>query len=276
MSSVAVLTGAAGGMGLATARRLAGRGPLVLADLFAEPLEALAQELRAGGAEVETQVCDVADPGSVRELVQGARSRGPIGRVAHLAGISWQGGDWESVIRVDLLGTAYVARELLEVAEPGTVLVCIASIAGHRRRNDEAMSAILAEPLVPDFLDRIRPLVDAPGISPRACYEAAKLGVLILVRRQARAFGETGARIVSISPGVIDTPMAATAIQARPVVREGAERSPVGRLGRPEEIAAAVDFLSSPDASFITGTDLLVDGGITVDLRPEPAPARAL
>jgi NAD(P)-dependent dehydrogenase (short-subunit alcohol dehydrogenase family) len=268
---VTVVTGAAGGMGVATARRLAGQGPMLLADVVPAPLDALAGELRAGGAGVETQRCDVADPDSVRDLVERARGMGPIGRFAHLAGVSWQGGEWDLVLRIDLLGTAYIAREVLSVAGPGTALVCIASIAGHRRLGDDALTAVVEDPLAPDFFERVRPLVDGPGLTPRVCYEAAKLGVLILCRRQAHDFARKGARIVSISPGVIDTPMARASMEVRPVIAEGVERSPLGRLGRPEEIAAVVDFLSSPDASFITGTDLLVDGGITVDLQQAAA-----
>ena len=260
-------------MGIATARRLAGRGPLLLGDLVVEPLDALAEELHAGGAEVETQRCDVADPDSVRELVARARALGPVGAFAHLAGVSWQGGDWKVVLRIDLLGTAYVAREVLGVAGPETALVCIASIAGHRPVRDPALLPVLEEPLAPDFFERVRPFVDAPDLTPRAAYDAAKLGVRILCQRHAHDFGRRGARIVSISPGVIDTPMARASMEVRPVIEEGVKRSPVGRLGRPEEIAAAVDFLSSPDASFITGCDLLVDGGITVGLNPIAAHA---
>jgi len=260
MSIVSVITGAAGGIGAATARRLANRGPLLLADRFEEPLALLADQLRRDGARVATQFCDVADPASVRNLVARASSTGPIGGFAHLAGISSHSGDWESVVRVDLLGTAYVAREVLAAAGSETALVCAASMAGHRPVPD-ALLAILEEPLAANFMDRIRPFVDDP--EPRSAYAAAKRGVLMLCRRQARAFGQKGARIVSISPGFIDTLMTRRATELRPVIAEQIKGSTLHRIGRPEEVAAAVDFLSGPDASFITGCDLLVDGGVT-------------
>jgi NAD(P)-dependent dehydrogenase (short-subunit alcohol dehydrogenase family) len=123
-----------------------------------------------------------------------------------------------------------------------------------------AVSEVMREPLAPDLFERLERI---PGFSwdPNAAYMHSKLGIRQLVARSAVAWGKRGARVVSISPGIIDTAMAAVEYAANPVMHEISRLTPLGRDGRAEEIASAAEFLCSPAASYISGSDLLVDGG---------------
>ncbi len=260
---VSVVTGAGGAMGEACARRLASRGSLLLSDVDGDLLESVAAGLRSEGRDVETIVTDVADPDSVAALAARAGELGRLGAIAHIAGLSSQQADWRLILRVNLVGTALVTRALLPLAGIGTVCVCIASIAGHRPVPPE-VEQILAEPLAPGLLDALEPyLGEQPGGS---AYGFSKYGVRLLCRRQVLEWAGRRARIVSISPGVIDTRMGRLALEKNVGLPDRVARSPLRRIGSPDEIAAAVAFLSSREASFITGCDLLVDGGITAAL----------
>lgn len=272
---VLVITGAAGGMGRACARRLGTQGALLLTDVATGPLEESAQPLREEGLRVETLVCDVSDEASVRELAERARSLGPLRGIVHTAGISPTMASWQRIIDVDLVGTARLLQAFLPLAQPDTAVVCISSMAGHLAGMPLAASVpglhpMLDAPLHPDLLARLEPVVHAaPSDEARAgmAYGLAKYGVIRLCQHEATAWGARGARLVSLSPGIIRTPMGQQEFDRQPMMAVMVERTPLKRMGTPEEIATAVDFLLSPAASFITGCDLLVDGGVTGALR---------
>ncbi len=156
----------------------------------------------------------------------------------------------------------------LPLIKSGSAAVCFASIAGHMIPTaiDPGTDALLDRPLAPDFLDRLA------GVDPavlEAAYSWAKRGVIRLVGREAMPWGRLGARICSISPGTIDTPMGRQEAAAQPFMATMLEHTPVGREGRPEEIAEVVAFLLSPGASYVTGCDLIVDGGVVPTLTAE-------
>ncbi|HEY4887819.1 MAG TPA: SDR family oxidoreductase [Candidatus Dormibacteraeota bacterium] len=261
--TVQVVTGAGGGIGAACARRFATRGPLLIADISLAGLDQVTEELRFAGRAVEQIACDVSDPDSVQKLITRAIELGPIGGVAHTAGISSQDADADTILRVNLIGTAYMERALFQVAGPGTVLICTASMAAYRISREGQWPVELNDPLAPEFIERVRSLFSASDIPERGAYAASKAGVISLVRRRAHAWGRRGARIMSISPGVIDTRMSRVALTRRPIIQEEVESSPLGRLGQPDEVACVFEFLSSPNASFMTGADVIVDGGMT-------------
>lgn len=229
-----VVIGAASGMGAAVAERLAKLGSVVRADLR--------------GADV---VCDVTNDEQVRALVQ------PADALVITAGLSPTMGDGRRIFDVNLVGTARVVDAFARVMRPGGMIVCFASIAGHMASPDEATRAALEEPLHPDFFDRVS--TDDPGTA----YSLSKWGVLRLVRREAARLGQQGVRIVSISPGIIDTPMGQREATAQPVMAEMSAALPLQRDGQADEVAAVAAFLVSPEASYITGTDIAVDGGFT-------------
>jgi NAD(P)-dependent dehydrogenase (short-subunit alcohol dehydrogenase family) len=282
-TSVFVVTGGAGGMGRACARRLGKRGMLLLADIVEGPLEEAAQALRADGFSLETQTCDVSREDSVHALAERARNLGSLGGIAHTAGLSPSMANWQQIIEVDLVGTARLLQAFLPLAGPDTAVVCIASMAGHAAKKmlgpaQASVEALLREPLDPDLLSRLEPIITASP-SPRqqsdAAYALAKYGVILLCQDKAADWGQRGARLISLSPGIIQTAMGQQELEQQPLMHALIERTPLKRQGQPAEIASAVDFLLSTDASYITGCDLLVDGGTTgagaMNAAPPPA-----
>ncbi|MEV5647154.1 SDR family oxidoreductase [Nocardia sp. NPDC052254] len=270
MTTVAMITGAGRGMGLACAEVLADRADLlVLADRDEAGAAAAADRLRAAGARAEPFVVDVTDPAGVGELARHLAARGRLRWVAHAAGISPTMADWRTIVAVDLIGTAALLETLRPLAGPGAATVVFASMAPLLDPNppDPAALAVLDDPLHPDFLERLREVLGAAVEQPGVAYGWAKRGVQRLVWREAVRLGAAGARICSISPGIVDTPQGRQEASAHPSMRALVERTPLRREGRPEEIAAVVGFALSEEASFLNGTDLLVDGGVVAALR---------
>jgi NAD(P)-dependent dehydrogenase (short-subunit alcohol dehydrogenase family) len=261
--TVGVVTGAGRGMGLACARQIAPTvDTLVVVDRDVDGLDTVAEEL-GGQVEIVPLAIDVSDRDAVSGLAQIAE-RGSLRAVAHAAGVSPTMASWRTIFEVDLVGTALVIDALTPLIGPGTAAVCFASMAGHFAvmNPNPAGESALDDPLDPSFFENLAN-VFGPGIEdPGQAYGWAKCGVHRLVRRVAVEWGRKQARICSISPGMIDTPQGRQEAAAQPAMAVLLEHTPLGREGTAEELAAVVAFLLSDAASFITGTDVLVDGGV--------------
>ncbi|MFE0495512.1 SDR family oxidoreductase [Streptomyces albidoflavus] len=257
-----------GGMGEAIARRQGPGNRLLLADFDEATLAAVAERLRGQGHEVVTQAVDVSSASSVTALAEAAAGLGPVTQVVHTAGLSPVQASPAAVLRVDLLGTALVVEEFGHVVAPGGAGVVIASMAGHMLRTPlttEQESALAHTPA--EELLRL-PFADPEALGQGA-YGLAKYGNRLRVQAASAAWGARGARINSVSPGVIATPMGQQELDgvSGRTMRAMVAASGTGRLGTPEDIAEAAAFLLGPGASFITGNDLLVDGGVVAALR---------
>lgn len=186
---------------------------------------------------------------------------------------------WDEILRVDLVATARLLDSFLPAAGPGSVAVCVASIAGHLGSFDAEMDKLLDDPADPELLAKFRALVGEPD--PGSTYRLAKRGVLRLCERAAVPWGARGGRVVSVSPGLIDTAMGRLELEQNPIKYWMAEITPVGGgrsgpdgalPGLTADIADAVTFLCSAQAAFISGCDIRVDGGVTAAMthRGEP------
>jgi NAD(P)-dependent dehydrogenase (short-subunit alcohol dehydrogenase family) len=253
--NVAVIIGGAGTIGLACAERLA-EHQLLLADSSEERLAEAAARLRQEGAVVSTHTLDITDTDSVAGLAAAADELGTLRVLVNSAGLSGAQADGPTIVRVNLLGTLLVLDAFERLVTDGTVGVMIASVGGHRSFARH-FDSILAGAGGDDVMDRLD-AAGALGLHPRAAYAISKRGVILQVEVRSGDWGARGGRLISVSPGLIgDSTMGALvgAAAAYPDI------SAMGRAGYNREIAAVVAFMCSSEASYVTGVDLLVDGG---------------
>ncbi len=244
---VALVTGAGSGMGLTTARAFAEAGAaVVLADLNETAVHSAAKQLVSAGHKAIAVQCDAADEAQVKAMVDLAVSTfGRLDAAYNNAGVNSpvaetadaSGEEFDRVNGVNLRGVWNCMKyELRQMRDQGSgAIVNCSSIGG---------------------------LV---GIAGRGVYHASKHGVLGLTKSAALEYASRGIRINAVCPGIIETPMVADMLAREPeAMKELMKEQPIGRLGRPDEIASAVLWLCSPAASFVIGHALAVDGGYTV------------
>ncbi len=210
--------------------------------------------------------CDVADPAAVARVAERVGQLGPFRSLVHAAGISPTMADARRVVEVDLIGTQLLLDAFEPLVEEGSSAVCFASSAAYQVAllgPDPELDAFVEDPGAEGFLDRAAARFDDSGLA----YGWAKRGVVRAVARASVTWGRRGGRVNSLSPGLIDTDMGRQEFENQPVMQVILDNTPLGRLGRAEEVAALVGFLVSDDASFISGIDILIDGGSLEGLR---------
>ncbi len=275
MSGVIVVIGA-GSIGQAVARRVSAGKHVLLADLRAENATAAAKVLDEAGFVVSTATVDVSSRESVRALVKSATALGEVTGVIHAAGVSPSQASPETILRVDLYGAALVLEEFGNVIAAGGSGVVIASQSGHRLGAlDQEQNAALALTPTNDLLSL--PMLQ-PGMIKDSlhAYQLSKRGNALRVMAEAVRWGKRGARVNTISPGIVITPLAMDEL-AGPRgdgYRRMIELCPVGRAATPDEVGTVGALLMGPDGAFITGSDILMDGGVTAsywfgDLAPK-------
>ncbi len=268
-----LITGGAGGMGRACARLFGAQDDLVLTDVSAGALDRFAAELHSDGYTLAVHPGDMADDGLIAALVNAVSAGGRPFAVVHTAGLSPSLGDWRTIMQVNLVATEKLLRALEPALVPGSVAVLIASSAGHMFPAMPDVERVLAEPLAPGFMATIEGIIEtmggasSPGGMGGISYSLSKAAVHRICEKRGIGWGPKGARIASISPGMIATAMGKSEIANTSGAQALLDATPVGRAGTAMDIALAAQFLCSDAASFITGTDLLVDGGGTAGIK---------
>ena len=264
MTNVNVLIGA-GSIGQAIARRVSAGKHVLLADLRQENADAAAKTLSEAGFNVDTATVDVSSRASVDSLVAAATALGEVSGVIHAAGVSPSQASPETILKVDLYGTALVLEEFGNVIARGGAGVVIASQSGHRLPPLSAeQNAALATTPVEELL--ALPMLASDQVKDSLhAYQISKRGNSLSVMAEAVRWGKRGARVNTISPGIIMTPLAKDELTGP---RGGGYRrmiqvSPAGRAGTPDEVGTVAALLMGPDGAFITGSDFLMDGGVT-------------
>ncbi|MDE2563124.1 MAG: SDR family oxidoreductase [Sphingomonadales bacterium] len=272
MTQVAIVTGAAGGIGSAVARLLGRTRFLLLTDVNAARLEALLATLSDEGYMAEGMPGDLAEPAVAEELAERCQRAGSLRAIVNTAGLSPAQADWQAIVRANSIGPLRLLDALEPLLCPGSACVMVASVAGHLGFADAAADVLLADALLPGLLEglesRLKRLVAVHGGTMTGhAYSLTKRGILLLCERRALDWGTKGARIVSLSPGVVWTPMgrleAASGDRAQALV----DATPAGRWGTAMEIATTAEFLLSDAAGYITGSDVRVDGGAVAAMR---------
>ena len=269
MNQVSVITGGAGGMGLATAKVVGRTHTVVLCDVRQDRLDDATATLKDLGIAPIVVNCDVTDRQAVNRLLATAADLGTIASVIHTAGVSPSMGDADFVMRTNAIGTVNVNEAFFASAGEGSAIVNVASMAAH----------MLPEEMIPTerfplalrdeaaFMDHV---ISACNLVP----EEARSGIAYAVSKsfvrwystsQAERFNGRGLRVLSVSPGSIDTEMGRLEEQAGAgaMVADAA----VPRWGKPEEMAELLAFCASDRAGYLTGTDILNDGGVIASMK---------
>ena len=261
---VIVLIGA-GSIGIAIARRVGAGKHIVIADIKQESNQVAANILNDAGFETSISLVDLSSKTSLQELVKTATGIGDITGLIIAAGLSPSQASPQKILEVDLYGTAVALEEFGNVISQGGTAIVIASQSGHRlpaltSDENEALAVtptkdLLSLPFLQ--LEKIRDSLHA--------YQLAKRGNSLRTMSEAIRWGKRGARVNCISPGIIITPLANDEL-AGPrgdMYRNMIQTSPVGRAGTPDEVASLAELLMGEAGTFITGSDFLMDGGVT-------------
>ena len=250
-------------IGLECAKKF--KGDLVLiTGRNEERLISAKKELEAEGVEVAYKTSDISKRDTIKDLFEYGKSLGRVKTVLNSAGVSGSGVDARLTFDIDLVGTENLILETLENMEEETVLILISSMMGYVVPENPEYDKYLENPSEDGAIDS---LIAMAQDKSEIAYNFSKRGVHLLVKKYTNEFGKKGGRIVSVSPGIIMTPMGEMAAKEHPErMNYMKSMTPAGRNGKPEDIADMVAFLADEKASFITGADFLVDGGLTINL----------
>ncbi len=264
MTNVAVVTGGAGGMGLAVAHALGRESTVLISDVSHERVQIAQNELDKAGVDCAAAICDVTDPASVRQLVERAQELGTVVSVIHTAGVSPSMASAELILRINAVGTVLINQAFLRIAGRGMAIVNVASVAGHQ------LPAFLAPTRrykrsrtdIERFHSDLLAVCNMFPESRRAqlAYVLSKNFVIWYSKALAAQFGSSGARVLSVSPGSFDTAMGK--LEASAGAGALAQIGALKRFGHTTEIAELLAFCASGKAGYLTGTDIICDGGV--------------
>lgn len=258
-----------GGMGMSVARALGKRHPLLVVDINETRLAEAERALLLEGYAVQTRACDITNAAETRALGEALKGGPGVKALLHVAAVAKSIGSWKKLIEIDLAGAQLIADAVGPHMVKGGVAILISSLASYLPPADPRIDALLDKPLAADLYDGLAAI---HGSEPDMdwAYNYAKLGINRLAERLAVEWAGREVRALSLSPGMIDSPMARAegetlpahdGTQERKTRAEKAQENPLQREGSLLEITSVVDFLASDAASFLNGIDITVDGG---------------
>lgn len=264
MKEVMILTGA-GQIGMAIARRMGAGKKIILGDKSIKNAEGIAAMMNNAGFDVVPMEMDLSSRSSISGLIAEAQRQGEITMLVNAAGVSPSQAPIETILKVDLYGTAVLLEEVGKVIGKGGVGITISSQSGHRMpalspEVDEQLATTPTEELL--SLEVLQPQNIRDTLH---AYQMAKRCNVKRVMAEAVKWGERGARINSISPGIIVTPLAIDEFNGPrgDFYKNMFAKCPAGRPGTADEVANVAELLMSDKGAFITGADFLIDGGAT-------------
>lgn len=269
MKEICVITGGGSGMGLETAKIVGKNQKVILCGRTVSKLENAINELTALGIDAEAHACDVSSLDSVKELAEYAASQGTVKTVINSAGVAR--GDAQKIFAINAVGTVYVNNVFAPIIADNGVILNVASMAGHMLAEENVPYQLFELALTDPEAFRAggRAMVDQLPKENQdgAAYTISKKFVIWFTQKKALEVGERGVRVISISPGTFETPMVVgDSKEGREQSESFGRMGALGRVGEPIEIARVMAFLVSDDNSYMTGTDLLYDGGVIAKL----------
>lgn len=259
-----IVLGGTSGMGLSTAIALGKRGPVLVGGRNPERLNKAVEAMKAAGVEGYGKACDISDKSSLAEFVQYAVTIAPIGNVVNAAGVDQ--GSSEMIWKINVQGTINVVEAFFPYID-GSCIVNYSSITGYYYQPTKEELEIWGDPKAEDFFEKSFQCTTTKDLDPRMAflgpqfltYIASKRFVQYYTAANALRFGRKNSQIFSVAPGSFDTPMLRHNTEE---AIQGIERGTAfGRLGRPEEMADFIVKLLEPGHEYLTGVDLILDGG---------------
>ena len=259
-----IITGGAGGIGMACARAFKGE-ELIITDYSQELVDRSVDQLTKEGFTARGIACDITDKDDVDKLKEFVAGRGSFKALIHTAGVSGTVSDLKKVYNIDLVGTEHLVDAFYELTKVDSVAVLFSSMMAHVVPPNVKYDEALENPQSDGSFETVSQFVNG---SSDTMYNFVKRGVLLLSHKNVGRWGAKGARIVTVSPGVIETEMSLKAAAEHPERMEQIKKmTPLQRNGTPEDVVDVVQFLVSDAARFITGTDILVDGGVLQNIK---------
>ena len=263
MKKICVITGGGSGMGLATARILGKEHYIIICGRTVKKLEGAVEELQSEGIEVEAFPCDVSDYESVIKLAKHAREMGQIASVIHAAGMSPHMGNAFEIMKVNAIGTINVNNAFFDVMESGSCIIDVSSISAYLiPKMVMPVRKYKYSVINPDIF--FKKMMSGLKIYPKKvraglAYGISKHFVIWFAKQDAARFGQKGIRVLSVSPGNFETPMGELEkVEADKFTKFSA----IKRFGHVEEIASLFAYCVSEGAGYLTGVDILCDGGV--------------
>lgn len=261
-----VITGGAGGIGTACAKTFKNEH-LILTDYSQDAVDKAVENLKKDGYNATGIACDITDKNDIEKLIKFVSDHGTLKALIHTAGVSGTVQDLKKLYNINLVATDMLLDAFHDLATKDSVAVLFSSMMGHSIPANEKYDEALKTPQEVGSFETVSKFVNG---SSDILYNYTKRGVQLLTKGNANKWGQKGARIVSVSPGVIETPMGLKAAMEHPERMKMIKKAtPLQRNGTPEEVADVVAFLVSDKARFITGTDILVDGGVYENIKPQ-------